>query len=146
MQTHQHSRSPGHATEYPEAQRSRLADRLQESLTCSPNCGRLAPCVVVPDNPVDDFSHRDVFSLRLCLNPLDKRFFDVQRPALGRSRGFVRFSEEVFSLAPPGKNLLKISEIRERDVNVDICSSTCVDLGGATIVYMRGLRRKCPFY
>jgi hypothetical protein len=71
-----------------------------------------------------------------------KGFFNVQCPALGRSRGLIRGAEEMFPLPPPGKNLLKFRKIGERDVNVDICGSTFVDFGGATIVDIGGLYRK----
>jgi hypothetical protein len=51
----------------------------------------------------------------------------------------------VLPLAPPGKNLLKISEVRDRDVNVDFCGSTVRDFGGAPIVDIGGLCRKWSF-
>src|SRR2546430_1894530 len=108
-------------------------------------CGLLATRVVVADNTVDNLSHRHMFSLCFGFDFLDKGFFNVQRPSLGRSRGFVGFAKQVLSLAPPGKNLLKISEVGERYINVDICGSTFVDFGGATIVYICRLRRECTF-
>jgi hypothetical protein len=49
-------------------------------------------------------------------------------------------AEEMFSLAPPREDFLEISQIRERDVNMDICGSTFVDFSGATIVDIGGLR------
>ena len=96
----------------------------------------------MPDDAVDDLGYGDVLGLGFRFDPLDEGLFDVQRPALGRGRGLIRGVEEMLSLAPPGKNLLKISEIRERYINVDICSSTFVDFGGATIVNIGGLRWK----
>jgi hypothetical protein len=89
------------------------------------------------DDAVDDLSDSYVLGLRFSLDLLDERFLNVQRPALGRSRRLIRGAEEMFPLATPGKNFLKISEIRERDVNVDI--------GGSTFVDIDGLSRKCSF-
>ena len=51
------------------------------------------PCVVVANNPVDDLGHSHVLGFGLCLNPLDKGFFDVQRPAFGGGGGFVRLGQ-----------------------------------------------------
>jgi hypothetical protein len=99
----------------------------------------------VANNAVDDFSHSHMFGLRFGLDLLNEGLLNVQRPALGRSRGLIRSAEEMFPLAPPCEDFLKISEIRERDVNVDICGSTFVDFGGSTVVDICGLRRKCSF-
>jgi hypothetical protein len=51
----------------------------------------------------------------------------------------------MFPLPPPRKDFLKISEISERDVNVDICGSAYVDFSGATVVHISGLGWKCSF-
>ncbi len=99
----------------------------------------------MPDNPVDDFSHRHVLGLGFGLDLLDEGLFNVQGPSFCGSRRLVCGAEEMFPLAPPGKNLLKISEIGQRDVNVDICRSVFVDFGGATVVDIGGLDRKCSF-
>ena len=49
-------------------------------------CGRLATCVVVPDDAVDDLGHGDVLSLGFGLDFLNERLLNVQGPALRRSR------------------------------------------------------------
>jgi hypothetical protein len=59
----------------------------------------------VPDNPVDDFSHRHVLGLGFGLDLLDEGLFNMQRPSFRGSGGFIGFGEEVLSLSPPGKNL-----------------------------------------
>jgi hypothetical protein len=56
-------------------------------------CGLLATRVVMPDNPVDDLHHRDMLGLGFGLNPLDKRFLDVQGPAFGGGWCLVRHIE-----------------------------------------------------
>jgi hypothetical protein len=117
--------------------------KLLSGKASAKNVGCLAACVVVPDDAVDNFGYRHVLGLGFDL--LDEGFFNVQRPALGRSRGLIRGAEEVFPLSPPCENFLEISEIRERDVNVDICGSACVDFSGAVIVYICGLDWKCSF-
>jgi hypothetical protein len=55
-----------------------------------------------------------VLGLGFSLDLLDEGFFNVERPALGRSRGLICGVEEMLPLAPPRDNFLKISEIRER--------------------------------
>jgi hypothetical protein len=97
------------------------------------------PLVVRPDDPVDDLGNGDMFGLGFCLDPLDKRLLDMQRPALGRGGGFIGLGEEVLALAPPCQHVLKIGHICQRDVNVDFCGSAFVDFGGATVVHMGGL-------
>ena len=108
-------------------------------------CGLLATRIIVPDDAVDNFSDGHMLSLGFSLDLLNEGFFNVQRPALGRSWGLIRGAEEMFSLTPPCEYFLEISEIRQRDVNVDICGSTFVDFSGAAIVDIGGLHRKCSF-
>jgi hypothetical protein len=80
-----------------------------------------------------------VLRLGFGFNPRDKGFLDVQCPAFGGSRCFIRDVQQVLALAPPGEDLLKISQIREREINVDFSRSTTVDFRGATLVDFRGL-------
>jgi hypothetical protein len=105
----------------------------------------LATRVVVPNDAIDDLCHGYAFNLCFGFDLLDKGFFNVQRPTLSRSRGFIRGAEQMFPFSPPGKNFLKISEIGEGYINVDICGSTFVDFSGATVVDIGGLYRKCSF-
>jgi hypothetical protein len=87
----------------------------------SHSCGFLATRVVVQDDPVDKLSDRHMFGLGFGLDLLDEGLLNVQCPALSRSRRLIRGAEKMFSLPPPTKNLLKISEIGQWDINVDIC-------------------------
>ena len=65
-------------------------------------CKPLPTGIVVPDNAVNDLRYRDVFRLRLGLDPLDKRLLDMQGPSLGFYRRLVRQVKKMLSLAPPG--------------------------------------------
>jgi len=80
-----------------------------------------------------------MFGLGFSLNLHNERLLNMQCPALSRSRRLIRDAEKIFPLPPPGKNFLKIGKIGERYINVDICGSTFVDFGGATVVDIRGL-------
>ena len=80
-----------------------------------------------------------MLGLSFCFDLLNEGLFNVQRPALGRSRGLIRGPEEMFPLAPPREAFLEISEVGQRDVNVDICGSTFVDFSGTTVVDIVGL-------
>jgi hypothetical protein len=97
-------------------------------------CRYLATCIVVPDDPVDNLCHGHMLGLGFGLDFLNEGFFNVQRPAFCWSKGLIRGAEEMFPFAPPREDFLKISEIGERYINVDICGSTFVNFSGAPVV------------
>jgi hypothetical protein len=97
------------------------------------------PPVIVSHTAIDDLGNRDVLRLGFSLDAGNERLFDVEGPALRGSRGVIGLGQEVLAPAPPGKPLLKVSEIGEGEIDVDVGGSLRVDIGGATGVRIRGL-------
>jgi hypothetical protein len=70
-----------------------------------------------------------VLGLGFGLNAGDERPFDVQGPPLGGGRGVIGLRQEVLAPAPPGEHVVKVGEVGQGEIDVDLGGATGVDLG-----------------
>jgi hypothetical protein len=102
----------------------------------SPHVDFYLPFVVMPDNPVDDLGYGYMLGLSLSPNAGDEWLLDVQGPSFGGSGSIICLGQQVLTSAPPGQHVVEVREVGEGEIDVDGGSTTRVDFGGSTDVYL----------